>query len=326
MAYKIVLPRFGMAMEKAKVIEWKKEIGDNVEKEEAVLVVENEKLTNEIISMAKGILLKKVARIGEDYLVGDTLALLGTDGEVVEGEAIEDAPAHTAPAPELEKHIPAIPAPAGSGHAWASIPMVTHHVKVDVSALLDTKKQLNNKIEDKNQRFSVYDLLLKLTVSTLKKMPVINATFENDGIHIHNNVNLGIANATKNGLIIPVIHAAEEKSLAEISKEAKELLAAAETGRLSPNTATGGTFTVYSTGRHGPVDFVTPVVNTPQVAILGIGRIEDVVVPVGGVAGVRPMIGLSLTYDHRAVDGATAAEFIKELMTLLEKPHRVLLP
>ena len=84
MAYKLVLPQFGMAMQSAKIIEWKKEVGDYIEKEEAVLLVENEKLTNEIISMYAGVLLKKVAQVGEDYLIGDVLAYLGEEGEIVE--------------------------------------------------------------------------------------------------------------------------------------------------------------------------------------------------------------------------------------------------
>ena len=482
MAYKLVLPRFGMAMESAKVIKWKKEVGDFVNKEEAVLVVENEKLTNEIISMTSGLLLKKVARVGEKYLVGDVLAWLGAEGEVIEDEisayatdgatapapsapaSAPSAPASSAPAssatpapsapttnttpsaaesePERSSRIVASPlakklaaelgvdytlvpgtgpggridkedvlnyvgslkqtssptvrapvasamavteaalaaptasAPAVSDEtasattasagdftvipyagmrkaigekmqkAWLEIPMVTHHVRVDASALLEHRKQHSDGLGSKNpqhndagsqhsdtglqsggkeHRLSLNDLLLKLTAAALIKKPAFNATFENNSTRIHKHVNLGIATALENGLIVPVIHNADEKSLAEISFEAKELKTAANAGLLTADNVTGGTFTVSNLGGYGSVDFFSPIINPPQVAILGVGRVVDMAVPVDGVVCIRPMMGLSLTYDHRAIDGATAAEFINEIMVMLEDPLPFLL-
>ena len=420
MAFKLVLPRFGMAMQKAKVIEWKKEIGDFVKKEEAVLVVENEKLTNEIISMEAGVLLKKIAEVGEDYFVGDTLAWLGAEGETIGdnvrggdtgreyavggsvvggsaagGSRIAISPLAKKLAAELGidytkipgadtggrigkedvlKYAESLKQQAASGgestpeasasaegpdttahgfvapvsaaperctvtpytgmrkavgdkmqNAWAAIPMVTHHVKADAGALLELRRQLNDGVEEKGSRYTINELLLKLTAVALQKIPALNATFENDGIHIHRNVNLGIATALENGLIVPVIHKAEEKSLKEISIEAKELIAAARDGRLSSGNISGGTFTVSNLGGYGSVDFFTPIIDPPQVAILGIGRTEDAAAPVGGVISIRPMIGLSLTYDHRAIDGAKAAEFMKEFITMLGTPLRALM-
>ena len=462
MAFKLVLPRFGMAMQKAKVIEWMKDVGDFVETEEAVLVVENEKLVNEIISMEPGTLIKKVALVGEDYFVGDTLAWLGAEGESIvddaaparedgsfavpleasqayggeeahqTGEAALNAGDEAHPAGEAarpagsdsgtgrasasplakklaaELHLdytlikgtgpggrigkedvleyaeslkqqnsaatpapgvslPSAAAPAetvpgydatapqagapGAGlnetvpgnyslipytgmrkavgekmqSAWRSIPMVTHHVRADAGALAAIRRQLNEGADSAEQRYSVNDLLLKLAAAALQKYPAMNATFENDEIRIHKNVNLGIATALEDGLIVPVIRKAEEKSLPEISAEAKKLIASARAGRLAPDDIAGGTFTVTNLGGYGSVDFFTPIVNPPQAAILGVGRIADAAVPVGGAICIRPMIGLSLTYDHRAVDGAAAAEFMKEFITLLNAPLKALL-
>ena len=445
MAYRLVLPKFGMAMQSARIIEWKKEIGDYIELEEAVLVVENEKLSNEIISMRAGVLLKKVAEIGEDYQVGDTLAWLGEQGEKVEddetstpaagsnvdfsasaptpaadppntppegspeagrsgrvvasplakklaaelhldiakipgtgpggridkddvlnySESLKQQPATeasvssdqpeqttpVAPAP-APAPAPVIPAsttppspmdPAETGYAvnayagmrkaigdrmqgaWTTIPMVTHHVTADAGALTEIRKYINDTIEDKDYRYSINDLLLKLTATALSKMPVMNATFEADGIHIHQHVNLGMATALENGLIVPVLHKAEAKSLKEIRAEARVLSAAAQAGRLTPDNITGGTFTVSNLGGYGSVDLFSPIINPPQVAILGVGRITESVVAVGGEIKIRPLIGLSLTYDHRAIDGATAALFMKEFIALLSNPLQVLL-
>jgi pyruvate dehydrogenase E2 component (dihydrolipoamide acetyltransferase) len=444
MAYRLLLPKFGMAMQSAKIIEWMKEVGDYIEKEEAVLVVENEKLTNEICSMEAGVLLKKVAIVGEDYIVGDILAWLGEEGETVEDDAAavpvkeettvsagtftntfaaaslataaprtdaaganrsgrvaasplakrlaaelymdlaqipgtgpggridkqdvlnyseslkqqaastpSEPPVPVAPpAPSASPALsvpPALLAPSalsaqeGASYtvvpytgmrkavgdnmqsAWTAVPMITHHVKADVGALMEIKKQLNDGIGENDQRISVNDMLLKLVAAALIKMPVMNATFEPDGIHLHRHVNLGMATALDNGLIVPVIHGAENKSLAEISEEAKALSAAARAGRLTPDNIAGGTFTVSNLGGYKSVDFFSPIINKPQVAILGVGRTVETVVPVGGEIGVRPLMGLSLTYDHRAIDGAVAALFMGEFMALLEKPLQALL-
>jgi pyruvate dehydrogenase E2 component (dihydrolipoamide acetyltransferase) len=100
------------------------------------------------------------------------------------------------------------------------------------------------------------------------------------------------------------------------------LAARARAGALTPDEVSGGTFTVTNLGGYGSVDFFTPIINPPQAAILGVGRIADTVVPVDGEAQVRAMLGLSLTYDHRIIDGATAAEFIKILMKFLSNPAR----
>ena len=418
MAYRLLLPKFGMVMQRAKVIGWKKEVGDYIEKEEAVLTVENEKLTSDIISMESGVLLKKVASVGETYLVGDTLAWLGAEGEIIDEEVAvfslreetSQSAVHTTQSPEgtgdeqltirvaassadvggegrsgrvaaspLAKKLAAelgvdytkIPGTGSGGRidkedvlkyaesmkqqavssesaaadedytvvtytgmrkaigdkmqgAWSAIPMVTHDVRADVGSLLEARRQLNAGVDDKERRFSVNDLLLKLVAAALVKFPVMNATFEDDSIRQYKHINLGIATALKNGLIVPVIHKAEEKSITDISREAKELTAAAKTGKLTFDNVSGGTFTISNLGSYGSVDFFSPILNPPQVAILGVGRIEDVAVPVDGMVGIRTMMGLSLTYDHRAIDGATAAEFMKELLALLDSPARTL--
>jgi pyruvate dehydrogenase E2 component (dihydrolipoamide acetyltransferase) len=210
-------------------------------------------------------------------------------------------------------------------NAWTDIPMVTHHVSADAGELLELRQKLNAGAEAQDARISVNDLLMKLTAAALVQTPAMNATFESDEIRVHAHVNLGMATALTNGLIVPVIRRAEQKGLLEISRVAKSSADRARSGRLTYDDTQGGTFTVTNLGGYGSVDFFTPIINPPQAAILGIGRIKDAAVPVRGELCVRPLISMSLTYDHRIIDGAVAAEFMKILIGFMEAPFRALL-
>ncbi|MCL2166923.1 MAG: 2-oxo acid dehydrogenase subunit E2, partial [Clostridiales bacterium] len=208
--------------------------------------------------------------------------------------------------------------------AWTGIPMVTHHVKVDAASILEIREKLNQDIESKEERISVNDILLKLTASALKRMPAVNASLTGEVIRIYHNVHLGIATALDNGLIVPVVHDADKKSLLQISKEAKDLIAKARSGKLNVDEVTGGTFTVTNLGGYASVDEFTPIINPPQAAILGIGRTVETPIYTEGEIKVRPLMSLSFTYDHRVMDGALAAEFVKILMDLFANPLRAL--
>lgn len=210
-------------------------------------------------------------------------------------------------------------------HSWRTIPMVTHQVSVCVSALTQLRALLNEGVADKNERVSVNDLLLKLTAAALEKTPMVNASFTEEGIVLHKRVHLGMATALDNGLVVPVIRDANHKSLLALSQEARDLAARARSGGLTPDELQGATFTVSNLGGYGSVDHFTPIVNPPQAAILGVGRTVDTPAVTDGGIGILPMMGLSFTYDHRIVDGATAAGFIKTLMQLLEHPARAVI-
>ena len=209
--------------------------------------------------------------------------------------------------------------------AWDTIPMVTHQISADASAMLEYRKLLNAGISDKSEQITVGELLLKLTASALKDMPIMNASLTGENIVLHGAVHLGMATALDEGLIVPVIHDAANKGLLTISREAKDLAARARAGALLPDDVNGATFTVSNLGGYGSVQFFTPIINPPQAAILGIGCITDTAVPVDGEIRICPMIGLSLTYDHRIIDGATAAQFIALLMKLIKYPARAAL-
>jgi len=209
--------------------------------------------------------------------------------------------------------------------ALETIPMVTHQVSADASALVEFRGMVNSGVEDKGEKVTVGELMLKLTAAALSAMPILNSSFTEEGIRVHGAINLGMATALEDGLIVPVIHSADRKGLLAVSKEAKAIAAKAKAGELSHEQVSGGTFTVTNLGSFGSVDFFTPIINPPQAAILGIGRIADTVSAVGGEVKIVPMMGLSLTYDHRIIDGAVAAQFLKLLMKLMENPARALL-
>ena len=209
--------------------------------------------------------------------------------------------------------------------AWATIPMVTHQVTADASELIAFREKLNMGVADKTEKISINDILLKLTAVALPKFPIINSELTENGIVLYKSVHLGMATSVPNGLVVPAIRNAEHKGLLAISREAKILALRARQGDLTLSETEGATFTVSNLGGYGSVDFFTPIINPPQAAILGIGRIKEAAIPVNGEITVRPMIGLSFTYDHRIIDGATAAEFIALFIKLLENPVRSVL-
>lgn len=166
---------------------------------------------------------------------------------------------------------------------------------------------------------SVTALFAAATIRALQAHPAVNSTFEDGQVVSHRQVNLGIAVARPEGLIVPVLRDAQALSVMDLSARIRQLVDAARGGRLSMSDVSDGTFTITSLGEAG-IDMFSPLVNPPQVAILGIGRITERVVPIENGIGVVPTVYLSLTCDHRVVDGAPGAEFLATLARDLESP------
>ncbi|MBR1780038.1 MAG: 2-oxo acid dehydrogenase subunit E2, partial [Oscillospiraceae bacterium] len=163
------------------------------------------------------------------------------------------------------------------------------------------------------------DIILYAVSRVLKHHPSLNAHWlnENECIRYFDHVHLGMAVDTPRGLLVPTIFNADTKSLAEISKEAKELAAAAQNGSIAPDLLTGASFTVSNLGSLD-IEMFTPVINPPQTGILGVDCMVDRVRVTDGQISVYSAMGISLTYDHRALDGAPASRFLKDLKTSLE--------
>ncbi len=168
-------------------------------------------------------------------------------------------------------------------------------------------------------KVSVNDILMKAVATALAQHPEVNAHWLGDKIRHHHRVHLGMAVATNDGLIVPVIFDADQKRMSEISRDAKELAKRARDRKLTPEEYTGSTFSISNLGMFGIEQF-TAIINPPEVAILAIGTAEDVVVPNGDELAIRKRVRVTMSCDHRAVDGAVGARFLQTLRRLVENP------
>ena len=200
----------------------------------------------------------------------------------------------------------------------STMAQLTHNTSFDATAILSYRKLLKN-CEGDLAGVTLGDIVLYAVSRTLKNHPDLNAhMLDDNNIRLFKHVNLGVAVDTPRGLMVPTIFHADEMSLVEISKAVKELAAQCREGNISPDKLSGGTFTVSNLGNMG-VESFTPVINPPQTGILGVcGTVERVKKLPDGTITTYPAMGLSLTYDHRAVDGTPAARFQKELGQNLE--------
>ena len=189
--------------------------------------------------------------------------------------------------------------------------------QISMSADMTRAQELHARLRE--QGVSVTDILTKLAAVALLRHREVNAHFADDELRIFPNAHIGLAVATPRGLIVPVQREVERKSLVQIAAERKEIVQRTREGKLSQEDLDGGTFTISNLGMYG-VEIFTAVLNPPQAAILAVGAIEEKPVVDNGDFVARPLMAMTLTCDHRAVDGAKAAEFLRELKTLLEEP------
>ena len=205
---------------------------------------------------------------------------------------------------------------------WVMIPHVTQHDDADITELEAWRKALN--AEGREVKYTMVSFLIAAVVATLKAFPDFNASLDGDELVRKGYYNIGFAADTPNGLVVPVIRDAGTKRLSEIATELSSLSGRAREGKLAPADISGSTFTISSLGGIGG-GYFTPIINAPEVAILGVSRAVTRPVWDGVAFGPRLMVPLSLSYDHRVIDGAAAARFIVHLGTVLSDLRRVLL-
>jgi pyruvate/2-oxoglutarate dehydrogenase complex dihydrolipoamide acyltransferase (E2) component len=263
----------------------------------------------------------------------------GPHGRVIERDirvamaAVPPAPAEAPAAPAALS--PAIQAPAATytdvrftvirravasamKASLAGMAQVTNHSSFDATAILAYRKMLKGMESPALTGITLNDMVLYVVIKTLANHPDLNAhLIGEDTLRRYSSVNIGVAVDTPRGLMVPTLFGAEKLTLAGIAAGVRDLAAMARAGSINPDLLTGGTFTVSNLGTLG-VESFTPVINPPQTAILGVCAITTRVRDAGGTAVPYPAMGLSLTYDHRAVDGAPAARFAKELAASLE--------
>jgi pyruvate dehydrogenase E2 component (dihydrolipoamide acetyltransferase) len=406
MATKLVMPKLGLSMTEAKILEWLKNEGDAVEKGDGIVNMETEKIVYTIEAPAAGILLKILARVGDVLPIGATLAYIGVAGEQVpeagraetaereetrtataakeqvahaqtpgKGRRVKISPVAKALAEKLNIDYTAITGtgpngrivkediialsestaqataaePAQEGRitegdtldqipysgmrksigtnmsrSWNLAPKVTHHVLMDVTELLELRKKLNADLTDGQIKISVTDMLTKIVAKAIKKHPIVNSILEQDSIRLLKNINIGIAVSLEHGLIVPVIKDADKKDVFAIASEIRVLSEKARTNSLKLEDVQGGTFTITNVGAYGSVDFFTPIINQPESAILGVGRLKEAPVVIRGVIAIRSLMGFSLSFDHRVIDGAPAAQFLATVMDYMKNPARAI--
>jgi pyruvate dehydrogenase E2 component (dihydrolipoamide acetyltransferase) len=207
---------------------------------------------------------------------------------------------------------------------WVMIPHVTQHDEADITELDAYRKELDATYRQQEIRVTLLAFLIKAAVVALRKFPDFNASLDGDNLILKRYYNIGFAADTPQGLVVPVVKAADRKGVIEIARELGDLSAAARDAKLKPADMQEGTFTISSLGGIGGTGF-TPIVNAPEVAILGVTR--SALKPVWQDDGFVPrlMLPLSLSYDHRVIDGAAAARFARHLATTLEDVRRLLL-
>ena len=207
---------------------------------------------------------------------------------------------------------------------WVMIPHVTNHEDADVTDLEAFRVQINKESEKSGLKLTMLAFLIKACVHALRKYPEFNSSLEGDNLILKRYWHIGFAADTPNGLVVPVIRDADRKSVAEIATESSDLARKAREGKLSPAEMQGGTFSISSLGGIGGTAF-TPIVNAPEVAILGVSRSATRPVWNGSAFVPRLILPLSLSYDHRVIDGAAAARFNAHLAALLADFRRVML-
>jgi len=253
----------------------------------------------------------------------------GVNGKVVKtdviaaGSKVETAPVSVPSSRKKMSGMRKVIAERMAQSAYTA-PHVTLTTDVDMTKVKELRASLLPIVEKQTGlRLSYTEVLIKAAAAALARHPEVNASIEGDEIVQHGQVHIGLAVAVPGGLMVPVVKDVLLKGLSELTHDAKEIGQRARENKLLPDQLKGSTFTISNLGMYA-IDAFTPIINQPESAILGVGRIVDKPVAVNGALEIRPMMTLSLSFDHRAIDGAPAAAFLTELKQILENPFELL--
>lgn len=327
----IVVPRLGAEVTDVTVLEWLKGPGESVEENEVVAVIETDKLTNEVTAPASGLL---HILAGQDAVVamGERLGVIASTPEeyarlTAAGAGSEAAPPPTPVQGEGPRRVASTVPIRGARQVIAErmlrslqeTAQVTDFSEADVEGLV----QLRARLTAVGREVSYLALMVALVGRVLKEQPLFNASLVDGQIVMWADINIGVAVAVEDSLVVPVVRGVTEKSLWEISAELQDLIQRARADQLTPDDMQGGTFTITNIGSYGS-RWATPILNPPEVAILATGLIAEKPVVRGGQLAIGQLMGCSLTFDHRIIDGAAAGRFMARLRELLEKPESVI--
>jgi pyruvate/2-oxoglutarate dehydrogenase complex dihydrolipoamide acyltransferase (E2) component len=404
MATNVAIPKVGMAMKEATLLEWKAEEGARVSKGEVILLLQAEKVKVEVEAQADGflhvlvgvnvkvkvpvgrivgliaeteeelaalqnespqemfttapvaaagaasrgvasgapsrpsanVIISPAARkLAQEQMIDvTTVTGTGPGGRIIREDveaamrARDEAPAMAAgeyAGKQVKERIPLVGMrEAIAEHMQRSLAIsaqLTMMGEIDMSQIVRLREEFLRQEKSLGTRISYNGIFIYVCARALLDNPIINSSLEGNEIVVWEDVNIGVAVAIEEGLIVPVVHNADKKSLVEISRESASLVEKARTGSLSPDDVMDGTFTVTNLGAvGGGWGFGTPIINQPQSAILGTGAIGDRAVVRDGQIVARPIMTYSFTFDHCVIDGAPAAKFIARVIQLLESP------
>jgi len=245
----------------------------------------------------------------------------GPGGEILASDILAAAESKAIP-PPIEKASPISRLMAErTTQSWTTVPHFFVVREVDAGTLQEARAKFASEIEKSHAiKITLTDLLVALIARVLLKHPRMNASWTAEGVRANAEINVGVAMAVSDGVVAPNIHRASAIGLGEIAVLRHDLTERARSSKLRPQDIAGGTFTISNLGMFG-VEAFTAIITPPQAAILAVGRIADRVVPVDGVPGIRPMMTLTLSSDHRVVDGARAAEFLRDVAEAIGNPQ-----
>ncbi len=342
------MPQLADSMEEGTIVRWLKADGDDVVPGDALLEIETDKATTTYESQVAGVL-TVLAREGETIPVGATIARVAVPGSLpvpVPTPQISDEPAPAVEEPEPSGEAP-IPAPARRepgtakgevtiteltraqqliarrmAESRATVPTYTLRVSIDMRACVELRAGLNASGAEIVPTYN--DLVVKACASALAEHPRANGAYRDGHFERYSRVNVGIAVATQDTLVVPTVFDADRKRLGQIAQETRTLADRVRAGTITPPELAGGTFTVSNLGMFGVRSFEA-VVNPPQAAILSVGALAPRAVARGDAVVVREQMDVELSCDHRILYGAQAAEFLGHVRALLEEPLRMAL-
>jgi pyruvate dehydrogenase E2 component (dihydrolipoamide acetyltransferase) len=342
--YELTLPDLGEGVAEGEISRWLVEVGQTVAEDDPLVEIQTDKTTVEIPSPAAGVISRILVDEGELVPVGTPLLLIGEDAGAASPKRVQATPAVRKLAADLGVDLAGAPGsgPGGSiteedvrGASSAARPEAASRTKLrgvrrqiaqhltrahrEVPAVTVVEECDFTELDGARARRSYLPYLLQAAVQGLKRYPELNATLDGDEIVLWERYDLGIAVQTDAGLVVPVLADADEKSLDELAAAAADLAERAQAGTLKPEELRGSTFTVTSAGKLGGL-FATPLVNHPEVAILGLHRVAERPVVKEGEIVARRIGLLSCTFDHRVVDGARASAFLLDVIGRLESP------
>jgi pyruvate dehydrogenase E2 component (dihydrolipoamide acetyltransferase) len=258
-----------------------------------------------------------------EILAEDILAFVASSGSQAAAPRPVGTPQAEACATQILSQVARLMAERTT-QSWTTAPHFFVSREIDAGALLSAREKFGPAIEkERGVKLSHTDLLVAAVAHALEKHPLVNASWAGDGIRLQPEINVGIAMAVDDGVVVAAIPRTNAKNLGEIAAMRRDLTDRARAGKLRPADITGATFTISNLGMY-QVDAFTAIIVAPQAAILAVGRIADRVVPVDGKPGIRPMMTLTLSCDHRVFDGARAALFLSDLAAALVEPEKLL--